>query len=246
LLAAALAFIGLCIGSFVGSAARRWPLRTADLADRSRCPACGATLRPRELVPVLSWLVLRGRCASCRDPIPVAYPVIELLAAAIGATAASAGDPAQAALVALLGWWLLLIAAIDLRTQLLPHGLTLPLAAAGLVCGGLTGHADLAMRAAGFAAGGLGLWLVAWAYERLRGRQGLGTGDPALFAAAGAWLGIDQLPAVLLIATTAALAVVLGEALLTGRPLTATKPMAFAPYLAGAIWLLLVAPWRAG
>lgn len=246
MLVTALALIGLCIGSFVGSTAWRWPLRAADLADRSRCPACGVSLRAPELVPVLSWLVRRGRCAACREPIPVAYPVIELLAAGIGAAAALGGDPTAAVLIALVGWWLLLIAAIDLGTQLLPHGLTLPLAAAGLLGGGLTGDADLVMRVAGCAAGGLGLWLVAWAYQRLRGRQGLGTGDPALFAATGAWLGLEQLPAVLLIATTAALALALAEALRTGRPLTATRRMAFAPYLAGAFWVLLVAPWLMG
>jgi leader peptidase (prepilin peptidase) / N-methyltransferase len=207
---------------------------------RSRCRACGARLAPRDLVPLWSWLGARGRCRHCGAKLPAFYPLVELAAAAVGAVSLAAAavvpSPPAALLAAPLGWWLLALAAIDLRSWRLPDALTLPLAAAGLVAaaaGLLPGGVGPWHALAGAALGYLTLAGLAWAYRRLRGREGLGLGDAKLLAAAGAWLGPAALPTVVL----AAAVLGLGLALLRGagrvRPETAVP---FGPPLALAFW----------
>ncbi|KAK0360958.1 hypothetical protein LTR94_025268 [Friedmanniomyces endolithicus] len=196
LIPAVLGGLGLIFGSFVAAVSVRLPREMDVVAQRSRCMGCEATLRPWELVPVFSWLALRGRCARCDSRISPRYPLIELGAAALGVWAGlAAPDLATAIATAALGWQLLLIALIDGENFWLPDQLTWPLAVSGLAAswclGGLWG---LTAGLIGVGFGFCSLWLVGWLYKAVRKREGLGGGDPFLLAGAGAWVGWQGLP----------------------------------------------------
>lgn len=225
------------VGSFLGVLVERLPEARPIARARSRCDHCGATLGARDLVPLLSWLVRRGRCGCGKVRLSAFYPGIELaaLAVALSATLVLSGWLLWASLA--LGWTLLALAAIDLRHYLLPDALTLPLIAAGLAVAWLIEPARLWAQALGAAAGFIGFAALAWLYRRLREREGLGRGDAKLLAAGGAWLGWQALPSVVALAAVVALAVALAGALL-GAKLGATTKIAFGPYLALAIWLV--------
>jgi leader peptidase (prepilin peptidase) / N-methyltransferase len=197
------AVLGAVFGSYIATLAWRWP---QPARGRSRCDACRETLRWWELVPLASFLALRGRCARCGAGIAPFHAVVELLAVAIGVGTALIAPGPVGATGAVLGWLLLALGAIDLRVYRLPNVLTGALAAAGLVqvmILDLPFGAHLAGGVAGFAS----LWLVAGGYRLLRGRQGLGGGDAKLFGAIGLWLGWRALPWVLLAACLIGLAV---------------------------------------
>ncbi|CAA9517989.1 MAG: Leader peptidase (Prepilin peptidase) / N-methyltransferase [uncultured Sphingomonas sp.] len=202
------AVAGAIVGSYVATLCLRWPGGESASGGRSRCDSCGRTLRPAELIPLLSAAWSRGRCSSCGAPIAAFHHRTELAAAGIGAAALLvAPDPAGAA-AALFAWLLLPLVLLDWRHFWLPDRLVLLLAAAGLALGGLLG-VSLEERLAG-GLGGFGLlWLLAWAYRRLRGREGLGAGDPKLFGAIGLWLGWQMLPLLLLGASSLGLAAAL-------------------------------------
>jgi leader peptidase (prepilin peptidase)/N-methyltransferase len=246
LLAVALALAGLCLGSFLATAAARSVDGFAGLwSGRSRCPACATRLDAVDLVPLLSWLRLRGRCRHCGAPIAVAYPLVEVGAGLIGVLPGWV-LPLPAALVcALLGWWLLGLALIDLETCRLPDRLSLPLLPLGLGLVAAAPRLGLAMPTPVLALlGGAAAFLVLaglrWAYARLRDREGLGLGDAKLAAAAGVWLGPEALPSLLLLA--AALGLLL--AVVRERSLAGDRAVPFGPPLALAFWLLfLAAQW---
>jgi leader peptidase (prepilin peptidase)/N-methyltransferase len=194
----ALAFIlGAAIGSFLATILIRWPQGRSVVAGRSACDKCGRTLEARDLMPILSWSLARGRCRTCGTRIDRRHLAAEAGAAMIGIAAIFAHPMPLAGVTAILGWWLFLLAALDLEHEWLPDRLTWPLLAAGLAAGWGGFGPDLDSRLIGAAAGFASLFLVALAYRALRGREGLGGGDPKLFAAIGAWLGWTQLPFVL-------------------------------------------------
>lgn len=224
------------VGSFLATLARRWPDWRGALAGRSACPHCATRLTPRDLVPLASWLLLRGRCRHCAGPIGRTEPLSELAATAVAVWAVLALPAASAWPAILLGWALLALALIDRRHFLLPDALTLPLIAAGLAIAAWTGGTAALAAAAMGAMLGYGLLAgTALAYRRLRGREGLGLGDAKLLAAAGAWVGWTGLGAVLLAASAAALAI---AALGWRRGMArAATPIAFGPYLAAATWI---------
>lgn len=227
---AALGVSGAVVGSFVALLTLRLPAGLPVGMARSRCSGCGRQLRAHELVPLLSYLIQRGRCRRCGAAIERRYPLIEAAGALIGIVAALVAAAPLAA--AVLGWALLLLAILDFEHQWLPSTVTLPLLAAGLLaCWWLT-PALLPTQAIGAAVGFASLAVVAGAYRWWRGRDGLGGGDVRLFAAAGAWCGWDRLPLVLLGAALAALAAVL----LMGRRFSATDRLPFGVFLAPAIW----------
>ena len=225
------------IGSFLGVVIRRLPEGQALVWARSRCDRCGAVLRAGELVPLVSWITSRGRCRHCGAWLGSFYPAIELAALAVAAIALLVDDAETAWLDALLGWWLLTLAWIDLRRWILPDVLTLPLILAGLLAAVGFDPDALAERALGAALGYLALRLVAWAYVCLRGREGLGRGDTKLLAAGGAWLGAMALPQVILVAAVSAL-LAAAALRLSGTPLRAHSALPFGPFLALAIWAL--------
>jgi len=244
------ALVGACIGSFIATLALRTPEGWAGMwSGRSRCPACHRQLEAAELVPLWSWLRLRGRCRSCGAALGLWYPLIELAGAAVGLVPALLLPVPEALLAALLGWWLLALAAIDLVAWILPNALTLPLLLVGLLLavGGerLPGMVPLASptgAAVGAALGYLALAALALLYRRLRGRDGIGLGDAKLLAAAGAWLGAERLPLVLL---AAALLGLLTALLRRQQPLAAETAVPFGPALALAFWVAFVAASRA-
>ncbi|HYC98457.1 prepilin peptidase [Brevundimonas sp.] len=238
LLAASLGVTGLVVGSFLGLVSLRLPAGEGVVAGRSRCQGCDRRLGWPDLVPVLSYLALRGRCRTCRSAIPARYPMLELAAAAVGLWAALAtATPLEAGLTALLGWQLLLIAAVDLEHLWLPDRLTLPLLATGLVAAAAVEPVTLPDALLGAAAGFAALWLLGVAYRRLRGRDGLGGGDPILFAAGGAWVGWQGLPFVLLIASLAGVSLVVARRL-AGSEVASNDRVPFAPLLGIGIWLV--------
>ncbi len=234
-LCAVLGGLGLVIGSFLAAVSVRLPRDEDVVFTPSHCMGCGGKLRPWELVPVVSWLALRARCMRCGVAISARYPAIELAAALIGIWSGLASETAPgAAITAMLGWQLLLIGVVDGEHMLLPDSLTLPLIATGIGSAALLG--DAGRGALGAGAGFAALWLVAWAYRRIRGRDGLGDGDPILFAGAGAWVGWQGLPTVLLWACAAGLS--LAGARLALRPSAAlTDRLPFGPCIALGIWL---------
>jgi leader peptidase (prepilin peptidase) / N-methyltransferase len=227
--------LGAIIGSFLAAVLVRWPEGRSVTKGRSRCDSCGRTLSPRDLVPILSWLLVKGRCRHCGAAIDKRLLAIEAGAALIGLTAILAHPLPAAIFTAIFGWWLFLLAAIDLEHQWLPDRLTLTLLAAGLPVAWVGVGPPLDERLIGAAAGFASLALTAFAYRRLRGREGLGGGDPKLFAAIGAWLGWQQLPFVLLGAGLLGLAAVLLRHM-RGEAVTATDRLPLGTLLALAAW----------
>lgn len=235
-----LGILGLVFGSFIATVALRWPEGRSALAGRSACDGCGKTLTARELVPVASYVFQRGRCRSCGERIAPSHLVTELIGLAIGASAGFAAPGLQGVAGAVFGWLLLALAALDLAAFWLPNLLTGTLALAGLATG-LWFPPALSDRLIGGIAGFGVLWLVAALYRRLRGRDGLGGGDPKLFGAIGLWLGWRALPGVLLAACVVGLAYVLARRI-AGRPLATTDRLPFGVLLAVAGYALWAWP----
>jgi leader peptidase (prepilin peptidase)/N-methyltransferase len=238
-----LALLGAIIGSFVAALVIRWPQDRSVVRGRSACDACGATLRAWDLVPLASALALRGRCRDCGARIDPVHGWVELGGVAIGAAAGAivAGPVALAG--AVFGWVLLALAALDLRHWWLPDRLTGTLALTGIAAG-LAGVAPgLTERLIGGVGGFASLWAVAATYKKMRGREGMGGGDPKLFGAIGLWLGWRMLPGVLLLASVIGLGWVLWQ-VARGRRVAATDALPFGVLLAAAAypaWLAMIA-----
>jgi leader peptidase (prepilin peptidase)/N-methyltransferase len=227
------------VGSFLGVVIRRLPARQPIVADRSRCDACGATLGPGDLVPLVSWLATGGKCRHCGQRIGLFYPLVELSALAVALSAALVAAGPALWLDCAIGWTLLTLSWIDAEHFLLPRALTWPLLLAGLAAAALQGRDALTDAAIGAALGYLSLRAIGWAYRKFRGRDGLGLGDADLLAAAGAWLGWALLPSVIALAAGAGLIAALAASL-GGRKLTAATAIPFGPFLAVAFWGLLL------
>lgn len=238
----ALGVLGLIAGSFVAALVVRWPEGRSVTRGRSECDACGVTLVARDLVPVLSALVLRGACRRCGAAIDPVHWRLELGGALVGAAAGLvAGGPAGVA-GAVFGWLLLALAALDLRHWWLPDALVLPLAALGVASGAVGVAPALGDRLIGGALGFASLCAIATAYRRLRGREGMGGGDPKLFGAIGLWVGWAMLPGVLLLSCVIGLGWV-GWRGLRGRPMARSDPLPFGVLLAAAAypaWLAMI------
>lgn len=241
LLAVALGGAGLLAGSFLGLVSLRLPRGEGFVAGRSRCRGCDQPLGPWRLIPLISYAVARGRCAGCGAAIPLRYPMMELASAAVGACAAlTQPSVAAAVLTALLGWQLLLIAVVDGEHFWLPDQLTFPLLGTGLLAAATLDRLTVIESLTGAAVGFSGLWLLARLYRRVRGREGLGGGDPFLLAAGGAWTGWIGLPGVLLWAALAGLSVAAARALTGGR-VSGSDRLPFGLFLAigiALVWLL--------
>jgi leader peptidase (prepilin peptidase)/N-methyltransferase len=235
--AAVMGGLGLIFGSFIAAVSVRLPRDEDIVVARSRCRGCDQPLRAWELVPLFSWLALRGRCARCSTRISRRYPLIELAAAAIGVWAGLSGASwLMAGATAVLGWQLLLIAIIDGENFWLPDILTWPLVATGLAAAAMISW-DLALsHLIGAVVGFGGLWMVGWLYKTIRKRDGLGGGDPFLFAGAGAWVGWIGLPSVLLWACAVGLSLVFGM-LVVRRTVSGSQKLPFGVFLAVGIWL---------
>lgn len=256
------ALLGLIVGSFLNVVIhrlpaileRRWQLEAQEIlgddADPegeayhlawppSHCPQCGRRLGWRENIPLLSYLLQRGRCRGCSGRIALRYPIVEGLAAVATALVVATQGLTLAGLGAVVLTWALIAAAvIDYEHYLLPDALTLPLLWLGLlwsiVTPGLPTPSDAII---GAAAGYTAMWAIYHGHRAVTGREGMGHGDFKLTAALGAWLGWQALPMVVLVAALGGLAVALVLAL-RRRPLG--QPVPFGPSLAAAGWLLLI------
>jgi len=204
----------------------------------STCPSCGHGIKPRENIPVISYLVLKGRCSSCKTGISPRYPIIEAVTALFSVVTVMVIGPSYAALWALLlVWTLVALTVIDFDTQLLPDSMTLTLMWLGLVLNYFNTFTDFSSAFWGAVAGYLSLWSVYWLFKLVTGKEGMGHGDFKLLAALGAWLGWQLLPAVILLSSV--VGAVVGISLIVFRKHGREVPIPFGPYLAAAGLLCL-------
>lgn len=203
------------------------------IAGRSACDTCGHGLGAAELIPLVSALLLRGKCRHCGAAIDQRHLVIELAAALVGAIALGVSPGFAGLTGAVFGWFLIALIALDTTHYWLPDRLTLPLLVIGLACGLANSDPPLADRLWGAAAGYSSLAAIAFLYRRLRGRDGLGGGDPKLLGAIGAWLGWQALPFILLGGSLLGLAIVLVR-WLRGQEVSATDRLPLGALMAVA------------
>ncbi|MGH8539693.1 MAG: prepilin peptidase [Stenotrophobium sp.] len=255
------ALLGMIVGSFLNVVILRlprmmevaWKRECREILDLpaveqetlslttppSCCPHCKAPVRAWQNVPVISWLLLRGKCAKCAAPISVQYPLVEAFTGLLSAVCAwKFGWTPELGAALVLTWALVALAVIDLRTQLLPDDITLPLLWLGLALSFFPVFANLHDALTGAMAGYLSLWTVFHLFRLITGKEGMGYGDFKLFAALGAWLGWQSLPLIILLASLVGAAA--GIALILLRRQGKDIPIAFGPYLAAAGWIALI------
>jgi len=216
------------------------------IVPRSRCPKCDAEITALQNIPVVSWLMLGGRCAACQAPISPRYPIVELVTAVLSAAVAwHFGWHWQTFAALVLTWALVALTVIDLDHQILPDVITLPLLWLGLLLSlawqpGLQPPVPTTPTSAiiGAAAGYLSLWLVYWIFKLVTGKEGMGYGDFKLFGAFGAWMGWQLLPLIILL--SAFTGAVIGIVLIVVRGRDRNVPIPFGPYLAAAGWIALM------
>lgn len=230
-----LAVLGAIFGSFIAALVVRWPQGRSVISGRSQCDACDIVLAPRDLVPLLSALASRGRCRHCHAAIDPVHWQIELAGLLIGLSAGGLVGGTTALAVAVFGWLLLALAALDITEFWLPDRLTITLALAGVASGLLGIPPSMADRLIGGLAGFAGLWAVGAGYKAYRGREGLGGGDPKLLGAIGLWIGWRLLPITLVLAALAGLGMVMFW-LATGRGARADDRLPFGALLAIAAY----------
>ncbi len=205
----------------------------------SHCPHCGHRIRAWENIPLLSYVLLRGRCSECHEAISMRYPAIELITALFSvATAWHLGVSVQTLAALVLVWGLIPLAVIDYDHKILPDTITLPFLWLGLIVATFGVFTDLRSAVLGAVAGYLSLWLVYHAFRLLTGKEGMGFGDFKLFALFGAWLGWQRLPVLILIA--AFTGAVIGGASLYIYRRGRDHPIPFGPFLCLAGWITLL------
>ncbi|KAF0206582.1 MAG: leader peptidase (prepilin peptidase) [Gallionellaceae bacterium] len=246
--------IGLLVGSFLNVVIHRlpkmmerdWRAQCAELSGteakeeaaynlstpRSACPQCGHKIGALENIPVISYLLLRGKCKACQTPISMRYPIVEALSGLFSAYAAWHFGFGLAGVGAIIFVWALIaLTCIDLDTQLLPDDITLPLLWLGLLLNLNGVFTSLPNALVGAVAGYLTLWSVYWMFKLTTGKEGMGYGDFKLLAAIGAWLGWQMLPLVILLSSV--VGAVVGITLIVAVKHGRNVPIPFGPYLAG-------------
>lgn len=228
-----------CSETAAGGEAALLPPRFNLATPGSRCPHCGHAIRALENIPILSYLVLRGRCSACSAPIGLRYPLVEAGTALLSVLVVwHFGLGWETAAALLLTWGLIALAVIDLDTQLLPDALTMPLLWLGLLLSIPGWFTDAHSAILGAALGYASLWLVFHLFRLATGKEGMGFGDFKLFALFGAWLGWQHLPQIILL--SACTGAVLGVLLILARGRDRQAPLPFGPFLAAAGWLSLM------
>ena len=246
--------VGLMVGSFLNVVIHRLPkmmerewqeqcaeLNGAEIAKsepynlvvpRSACPHCKHTITAWENIPLISYLILRGKCNSCGTRISPRYPIVEALSGILSAYAAwHFGFGWIACFAILFVWASLALAFIDFDTQLLPDTITLPLLWLGLLLNLNNTFTSLPNAVLGAVIGYLALWCVYWGFKLVTGKDGMGFGDFKLLAAIGAWLGWQMLPLVILLSSV--VGAVIGITLIVVAKHGRNIPIPFGPYLAG-------------
>jgi leader peptidase (prepilin peptidase)/N-methyltransferase len=205
----------------------------------SHCTNCGQQIKPWQNIPVISYLLLRGRCNNCSHAISLQYPFVELLTGfMLAVTVAYIGDAINAIYAIIFTLCLIALAGIDVNEKLLPDQITLPLLWVGLFANINGTFAPLPDAVTGAIAGYLSLWSLYWVFKLVTGKEGMGYGDFKLLAALGAWLGWQMLPLVILISSTFGAVFGLAAILLGGQGRNLQIP--FGPFLAGAGWIALL------
>jgi len=259
--------VSLCVGSFLNVVIYRIPkmmqrewqaecrillaeeLKTAEkspsevfnlIKPNSTCPKCKTVIKPWQNIPIISWLLLKGKCASCENPISVRYPIIEMLTALLSLVVAiNLGASNLALLYIVITWVLIALTFIDIDHMLLPDQLTLPLVWLALIASVL-GITTVTPEEAiiGAACGYLSLWSVFWLFKLVTGKEGMGYGDFKLLAVFGALLGWQSLLTIILLSSV--VGAVIGIILLSIQGKDKATPIPFGPYLAIAGWVTLL------
>ena len=258
-------FFGLCVGSFLNVVAYRLPammerdwkiechqfleLEPPEFEDKlvalnlatpaSACPHCGHKLRPWENIPVISYLFLRARCSSCGESISIQYPVVELITGIASLYVAFVFGVTIQTLAALFFTWVLIaLTLIDLKKQLLPDDITLPLLWSGILLSFFNVFTDLTSSIIGAMAGYMILWSIYQLFKLLTKKEGMGFGDFKLLAALGAWAGYSYLPQIILVSSV--VGSIIGISMLVIGKTKQQQPIPFGPYLAVAGWIALL------
>lgn len=215
------------------------PAPPGIVVQRSACPKCGHKLAPWENIPVLSFLVLRGKCRGCGSPISWQYPLVELVTGLLFAACIWRFGPGVEGVAAIVFTGLLVaMSGIDLRTTLLPDQLTYPLLWIGLGLATMTVFVSPVQAIFGALAGYLSLWSVYWAFKLLTGKEGMGHGDFKLLAALGAWCGAGGILPIVLMSSF--IGAIVGSLWLFLHRRDHATPIPFGPYLAAAGWVQLM------
>lgn len=253
--------LGLVVGSFLNVVVHRFPKmlertwhQQCDemagkrpqhqepynlMAPRSRCPTCGHPISAIENIPLISFAVLKGKCAECGTPISWRYPLVEFATGVLSAVVAwHFGLTIAGAAALLLTWALIALTFIDYDHQLLPDDITLPFLWLGLIVNVKAIFVPLTAAVIGVVAAYLSLWLVFQVFKLVTGKEGMGYGDFKLFAVFGAWLGWQQLPLIILLSSFVGAIVGLTGILLFGRD--RAHPIPFGPFLCAAGWIALL------
>lgn len=256
--------LGLVVGSFLNVVIHRipkmmhhnWRRECCDLLDvqssaedlpatynllkpDSHCPKCKTPIKPWQNVPVISYLLLKGKCGHCAEPISVRYPAVEIVTGVLsGLIALYFGFSEQAVAALVLTWALVALTMIDIDHQLLPDSITLPLLWLGLLINTQGVFTDLPSAVFGAIAGYMVLWTLFWLFKLLTGKEGMGYGDFKLLAALGAWMGWQALPLVIIFSSLVGAVIGIAGILIMGRD--KNVPIPFGPYLAIAGWIALV------
>ncbi len=224
---------------FLGLPAEAAPAPVNLLWPGSHCPACQTVIKAYDNIPLLSYLLLGGRCRACGEKISLRYPLVELLAGfSAGLLAWRFGWSPALGFALILSWALLALSAIDIDQQLLPDSICLPVLWLGLLVNVFSVFSDCRDAIIGAIAGYLSLWIIYQLFKLLTGKEGMGYGDFKLLALCGAWLGWQVLPIIVLMASL--FGTLAGIYQLSRHKLALGQPMAFGPYLAAAGWLALV------
>ena len=260
----AIVLFSLCVGSFLNVVIYRLPLmlerdwreqchefleieseqpqdhaRIGLATPASRCPHCGHAIRAWENIPLVSYLLLRGKCASCKTPISLQYPAIEAITALTSVVVAwQFGVSVQTLGGLVLTWTLIALTMIDIHKQLLPDNLTLPLLWAGLLFALNDTYTTLQAAVIGAIAGYMVLWIVFHIFKLVTGKEGMGFGDFKLLAALGGWMGWTMLPQIILVSSVIGAAA--GSIMLVAGRTRRRQPIPFGPYLALAGWIALL------
>ncbi len=204
----------------------------------SHCPSCKAEIKAWQNIPIISYLLLKGRCHACKIRISPRYPLVELATALLSTWCVySLGFSVEAGLAILLTWALISLTMIDIDHHLLPDNITLPLLWLGLLANTQSVFASPIDAIIGAAAGYMVLWSIYWAFKLLTNKEGMGFGDFKLLAALGAWMGWQALPLIIILSSLVGAIIGIGGILLMGKE--KNKPIPFGPYLAIAGWIAL-------
>ena len=255
-------FVGLLIGSFLNVVIYRlpkmlmrdWRMQAREVLDlpeqadaepfnlilpNSSCPHCGHEIKPWENIPLVSWLLLRGKCSGCKEAISIRYPLVELACGLFSAVVAwQFGVSWEALAMLVLTWGLLSMSLIDADHQILPDVLVLPLLWLGLILNSFGFFTSLSDALWGAVIGYMSLWSIFWLFKLITGKEGMGYGDFKLLALIGAWGGWQVLPLTILLSSV--LGAVIGIIILRLQRNGYNKPIPFGPYLAAAGWLALI------